>query len=234
MNESTRPMPAGGAKAAAVHNTRSLSMRTDKAVVNRTVAERLLNARELNGYSQTKGAELLGYKTPAQLNQWEMSRRPVPLRMLIRASHVYRVSMDYLVGISDEPDRDPNSAIRRQVVSASEQMLSSMTMCLADAIIQQTKMGGPAIETALLIVDEGERLVKAFKRFVELNAATFEDMRGGAPLNTAAMSFEANGLATARAQIDRFLRANTASAKDVASKLRQHSANDDLFARGGA
>lgn len=218
-----------GATPNAAHNTRSLSNRVRRADAGKMVASRLLAARELNGYSQTRAAELFGYKTPAQLSLWELGRRPTPLAMLIKACEVYRVSMDYLTGISEEPDRDPASAVRRQVLVASEGMLSNMAHALADAMIQQTKLGGPAVETALLIVEEGEKLVMACHRFIQLNQGKFEDMRGGAPLQAAATSFEANGLATARAQIDRFARANQEALQSVLKRVRRSSANDELF-----
>ncbi len=93
-------------------DTESPRVRHAKAELRGVIADRVLKARLMNGYSQSEAAEMLQYGTTAQLSQWEQGRRPVPLTMLVRASEVFGVSMDWLCGISVEPDRDPRAARR--------------------------------------------------------------------------------------------------------------------------
>lgn len=212
-------------------NTRELACRRTEAEARAIIGGRMLMARELNGYTQTNAAKRLGYATPSQLSQWEMARRTPPIKMLMRACSVYRVSMDYLMGISDEPDRDPATVVRHQVMSAAEEMLATMAHEIADAMLQQTKIGGPAIETAMLMLDEGAAMVKSFRRFVELNKTAFsEDMRGSSALLAAADAFEFNGLASAQRYIERFSQINKDSLSKATKRARSGSANDDLFA----
>jgi transcriptional regulator with XRE-family HTH domain len=213
------PTTATGQKPVAALSNHSLLARMDKSRLKKIVAERLLEARELNGYSQTEAALKFGYKTPAQLSLWEMNRRFPPPAMLVRASAVYRVSLDYLMGISPEPDRDPMSAQRLHVTAAAQQMCAGMSNTLAEAIIEQTRMGGPTVEAAYAIVGESERLVNAFKKFTELNEKKFELMRGGNTLKTSFESFEANGLALAKEQIARHARTNAAAVKSLMKKI---------------
>lgn len=208
-----------GQRPKAVHSTHSLLMRATKTEVRKIIADRLLQAREINGFSQTEAALKFGYKTPAQLSLWEQCRRMPPLAMLVRASAVYRVSLDYLMGVSPEPDRDPMSAERMQVLNAAQEMCEGMSRALADAIIAQTKVGGPTVQAAYAITGEGDRFLAATRRFMELNSKKFDDMRGGATLKSFADSFEINGLAVARDQIARHARTNATAVRVVLKKI---------------
>ena len=108
--------------------------RADRAALKAIVSKRVLAARLMNGLSQTEAAELLKYGTPAQLSQWEQCRRPVPLHMLMRASAVYQVSMDYLTGVSSDPERDVRTVrhnatvrtVRATLVGAVERVVSAI------------------------------------------------------------------------------------------------------------
>lgn len=220
---------ATGVAPKALQSTHSLLMRANKAEVRKIVADRLLRAREINGLSQTDAAKKFGYKTPAQLSLWEQCRRMPPLQMLVRASAVYRVSLDYLMGISPEPDRDPMSAERLQVLAAAQEMCEGMSRTLADAIIAQTRIGGPTVQASYVIVAEGERFLGATKRFMEINGAKFESMRGGATLKAFADSFEHNGLALARDQIARHARTNAAAVKVVLKKIQSADVSTRLL-----
>lgn len=212
--------PATWAKPKSAQSTHSLLARATKAEVKKIVAARLLSARELNGLSQTEAARKLGYATPAQLSLWEQCRRMPPMQMLVRASSVYRVSLDFLMGVSPEPDRDPMSATRRYVLDSSREMMNEMACTLADAVIDQTQAGGPTVEVAYLMLSEGERFVAAFRRFVEINGNKFENMRGSAPFKTFAESFEANCLEAARGQVGRYSRINSKAVKATLKKIR--------------
>jgi transcriptional regulator with XRE-family HTH domain len=180
--------------------------------MRRIVSGRLVAARELNGLTQTQAAEEFGYKTSAQLSLWEMNRRMPPLEKLVQASAVYRVSLDFLLGVSEEPDRDAASAERRMVLAANESLVRDVFTTLTDAIMAQAKAGQPAVLAAMAIVEEGDALVKSLRRFMAANSPHFEeDMRSSANLQHAAESFEANALAPARAQIARYARINHTS-----------------------
>jgi len=218
-----------------VRDTHKLLGRVVKTEARAIVAERLLQARLMNGYAQTQAAALLGYGTSAQLSQWEQCRRPPPLHMLMRASTVYRVSMDYLCGVSPEPDRDPDADDRRRVIRAAEEMFAGASSALADIILSQMKSGGPALEIAAAVLCEGEKYHHAMARFIALNRAHFEaDMRGGASLLGMHERFEANALVPARALLERFKFLHASARQSLDRKFRPaDTRTSDIFEPAG-
>ena len=81
---------------------------------------RMREARELCGYSQAKAAELIGYKNSSKLAKIENASdtKSVPIGTLRRAAEIYNVSLDFLFGISDIPDR-AKMIEREQIVIAN-------------------------------------------------------------------------------------------------------------------
>lgn len=211
------PFLASSAPRAAVNNTHSLMCRATKSEFRKIVAERILKARELNGLTQTDAAKLFGYNTPAQLSQWEQNKRLPPMQKIIQASHVYRVSVDYLVGVSSEPDRDPLSAERLMLLNSVGTTLDGMTRSLVETIMAQVRIGGPTIQSAYSFLQEGDRMLSAFERFVSLNPE-YEDMKGGNTLAVAAESFKHNGIGHARQQLERHRRINGDAMHAIANR----------------
>lgn len=65
---------------------------------------RIRELREKQGYTQRQMAELLGMLQP-QYFRYEQGTRDVPSEMLIRLADIYHVSVDYLLGQTDNPER---------------------------------------------------------------------------------------------------------------------------------
>lgn len=65
---------------------------------------RIRELREARGYSQRELSELLEMLQP-QYFRYEQGQRDIPTAMLIRLSEVYGVSVDYILGLTDEPSR---------------------------------------------------------------------------------------------------------------------------------
>ena len=221
-----------GARPEKVNDTHSLSIRAHKSIVAKTIAARFVTARELNGFSQTDASAKLGYKKSGQLSQIESGKKQPPMALLVRAAEVYRVSTDYLLGVSDEPDRDPKLAVRLHVLKAWESILGDAAQKLCDSAITATKNMGDNWQVAQAYLDEGERLLSAFRAFQRLNAEAFDDMRGGAALISAAERFE-HALGESRFQITRTHRVMGLTVKQVADPARL-AQNMDLFAAGQA
>lgn len=198
----------------------------------------MLSAREMNGYSQAHAARLFGYKhsSATQLSLCERGQRTPPLVVLLRATEVYRCSMDYLMGLSDDPDRDPQAEVRRLIVDSASQMMQAQTNALLEGMTAQLKKEGPLVTACQSIANEGQILVDALRRFIKLNEAEFNnEMRGSASVLVALESFEANGLGAARRQLQRFDRVNAESArriKAVTADRAASAANMDLFQAG--
>lgn len=62
------------------------------------IYSRIRDMRVDNSLSQTKIAEILG-TTQQQYSKWERGEQEIPVHHLITLAKLYKVSIDYLVGI---------------------------------------------------------------------------------------------------------------------------------------
>ena len=77
--------------------------------------ERLQQARKMMGISQRQAAEKFGI-TKVGYQNYEYARRSPSLEMLPRLAKFFRVSTDYLLGLSDEPqlpDKETVAMVRQ-------------------------------------------------------------------------------------------------------------------------
>lgn len=77
--------------------------------------ERLQQARKMTGISQRQAAEEFGI-TKVGYQNYEYARRSPSLEMLPRLAKFFRVSTDYLLGLSDEPqlpDKETLAMVRQ-------------------------------------------------------------------------------------------------------------------------
>lgn len=65
---------------------------------------RLRELRVRAGMNQTDVAELLNMQQN-QYSRYERGERELPMHHFIKLARHYRVSLDYIVGLSDQPDR---------------------------------------------------------------------------------------------------------------------------------
>lgn len=93
------------------------ALRSEQAQIVKTLGERMLAARELNGFSQQQAAELFGYANSSKLAKIEAASdtNSVPLWLIPKAAEVYQVSIDYLFGVSDCWDREPVAAQEQKI-----------------------------------------------------------------------------------------------------------------------
>lgn len=68
------------------------------------VYPRIRELREARGYSQREMADLLEMLQP-QYFRYEQGQRDIPTQMLIRLSEIYGVSVDYILGLTDNQHR---------------------------------------------------------------------------------------------------------------------------------
>ena len=186
----------------------------DRALTLSTIGPRITAARELNGISQTDAAKLLGYKTPAQLSLWEMGRRVPPIYQLARASSALGVSMDFLFGLSADPERDARAARRNACVRATHAHLSQVAENIAQLIEGSDNLAGPSAAHFRDIVGAARDLTDAVTKFHRLNVAAFQEMPGGATLLAATDRMEAIELRSARV-----LQQHDEHAREMAARL---------------
>lgn len=175
--------PDGEEVAAAVdllrHRALSRQLGTHR---RKLIAQRMIEARELNGFPQTEAAGLFGHRNPTQLSLWERGGRIPPLKDLIRAAEVYGCSVDFLLGVSAEADRDPRVARRQASVRAVQSLITHMAERVVDAVDAQNELVGPGSAAVRKLVEKTGALALAAEKFTRMNARKFEDMRGGSAL----------------------------------------------------
>jgi len=65
---------------------------------------KIKNLREDSDYSQKYLAHVLG-TSQTMYSRYELGKSPLPIRHLIAICKLYNVSADYLLGLSDSPDK---------------------------------------------------------------------------------------------------------------------------------
>lgn len=63
-----------------------------------TIGEKIKSAREKKGYSQTKLALMLGYKSRSSINKIECGERDVPRNIIEKLAEILEISPSYLMG----------------------------------------------------------------------------------------------------------------------------------------
>lgn len=165
-------------------------MSRDRALTFNTIGPRLVAARELNGIPQQEAARMAGMGNPTQWSMWELGRRAPPLYALLAASKTLGVSMDFLFGLSDDPERDARAARRTSCVRAVRQMLTQTAESIADRIESSDALAGPDASNFRELLDAAAALIAAVGRYHQLNVLQFEESRGGATVLAAAGRME--------------------------------------------
>ena len=104
------------------------------AALRRVMAQRLVEARALNGISQSEAATMPGFCNGTQVSLWEQARRPVPLQLVSHIATTFGVSTDWLLGTDDEPERNSRLAARNHVVRRMAGLLERNAQVVADAL----------------------------------------------------------------------------------------------------
>lgn len=146
------------------------------------MAKRFKASRDMNGLGQTEAARKIGWSNATQLSIIEEGRgRMCPMWALEAASRVYGVSVDYLIGVSDEPERDPKLSERKAVMRNVHGMMMSTAETIVERVHLYMASGAPSIVTARRFIASAEELVEAVNRMYEINRQAFdEDLRGAA------------------------------------------------------
>ncbi|MGH8759726.1 MAG: helix-turn-helix domain-containing protein [Burkholderiales bacterium] len=105
------------------------------AVLRRVIGGRFIAARELNGWGQSEAAKMMGYGNSTQLSLIEQGKRMPPHDVILRASTVFGVALDYLYGLDDEPDRDSRAASRNAVIRRVHGLLERNVLAVTDALL---------------------------------------------------------------------------------------------------
>jgi transcriptional regulator with XRE-family HTH domain len=148
-----------------------------------TVGKRFMDARELNGFGQTQAALMMGWKNATQLSLIEQGKRMPPHQVLIIASTVFGTSIDFLLGLSNEPERDPKKAERDAAMRHVHSMIEANAKSMTGMLLQYLSNGTPAVSSARRLMACSTYLVDTVSRVRELNPKAFDEkLKGGARL----------------------------------------------------
>lgn len=91
--------------------------REDQARAIKTIGERMRRAREMSNLTQLEAAKRMGFANSSRLAKVEKGTdiSTVPSWMIVRASQLYGVSIDFLYGQSEDWERDPVRARERAI-----------------------------------------------------------------------------------------------------------------------
>lgn len=186
---------------------------TEQSLLAQSIGERLREAREMQGMSQTRAALLLGYQNSSKLAKVEAGvdsgqggcrpSRQIPLWLLRKAARIYAVSLDWLFGItetmeSDEPRlKAQEEAVWLMQCEWNRQRWRDML------VIRSVQERVEAIEGMLgLMQEQAEQAEDALRRVRELNPELWDEMAGGARLER---TVSATGAAV-RTAVERLVR----------------------------
>jgi transcriptional regulator with XRE-family HTH domain len=144
--------------------------------------ERLIVARNLNGLDQQKAAEKLGYKNSSQLSKVESGDAPFPKSLLRRAAYAYGVSSDWLLGLSNEPERDSHLASEMAVMRAVRAAVVANTSIVTRQMLDLAAEQMPLSNHLRSVLIATHQALATFDRCCRNDAYFEEEVRGGATL----------------------------------------------------
>lgn len=161
---------------------RALRRLTEDESTERLMRERLVIARNLNGLDQKQGAEALGYRNSSQLSKVESGDSPFPKILLRRAAYAYGVSSDWLLGLSNEPERDSHLASEMAVMRAVREAVVANTSLVTRQMLDLAGEQLPLGNNVRSILIAAHQAIATFDRSCRNNDYFNDEVRGGATL----------------------------------------------------
>jgi transcriptional regulator with XRE-family HTH domain len=190
-----------------------------KAALRQVIGRRLRAARLLQGLDQGQASGLLGHESSTQLSLWEAGKRLAPLDRIVAAAGVFGVTVDFLTGLSEEPYRDTQTALRSATLNGVRAMLVAASEGVVDLFERHAALIGPDATSVAAIVDVSQALRDAVAALMRSNPEEFNELRGGATLARRATEFDD----VVQATRDR-LAAHRALGDDLQAQLRRSMA----------
>lgn len=188
----------------------------DDAETEKLMRERLIVARNLNSLDQKEAAAKLGYKNSSQLSKVESGDAPLPKSLLRKASLAYGVSSDWLLGLSNEPERDPQIAGQMAVMRAVHAGVMEHTQNVTAVMLRLASDQLPLESQLRLLLDATRRAAQSFEKVCRLNSTFNDDIRGGATLQ-----HDIDEMIEVTVSVDQFLarRANLTEVRKPAASM---------------
>lgn len=196
--------------------TRPRRRLADDAETEKLMRERLIVARNLNSLDQKEAAAKLGYKNSSQLSKVESGDAPLPKSLLRKASLAYGVSSDWLLGLSNEPERDPQIAGQMAVMRAVHAGVLEHTQNVTAVMLRLASDQLPLESQLRLLLDATRRAAQSFEKVCRHNSTFNDDIRGGATLQ-----HDIDEMIEVTVSVDQFLarRANLTEVRKPAASM---------------
>lgn len=154
----------------------------DKYVVNvDLIRERCRRARIYNQMSSTTASELMGYTSNAMLSRMESTSSTdttINYTYIIKASLVYGVSTDYLLGLSDYAEREPKTIEQLAIYNSIKKITEQLSDEYMNFILKN--LDSLSIKSSTLnLIKKVKVTTDKLDRLRELNPCFDEDLRGG-------------------------------------------------------
>ena len=157
----------------------------DEERLRKSIGERFKQARDLNGLQQGQAGTMMGLSGGTMLSLVEGGKRMVSVEMLIQASRVYMVSADYLLGVSDDPERDRRSIERTAAIRHYDDLIKGALQSVTELLMRELGDFAPMSELWLRISAAMADVLSAFDAYRTANEEAFETSRGSARLDAA-------------------------------------------------
>lgn len=147
------------------------------------VKERCILSRHRAGYTRKQAAEAMGYAGTAEISKMESatSNTGVNMEYLIRAAMAYGVSLDYLCGLSNYPERDLKSVEQIAIYNSVKAYIDQASHFFLTHILQNVGHIDFKLQ-AEKASDAIQEIAKSVARIRELNPDFDEEIRGSARL----------------------------------------------------
>jgi hypothetical protein len=160
--------------------------------LRKVFAERMFKARvDLNGWTQLHAATMLGFSNSSPLAKIEMGEA-FARNMPAIAARVYRVSTDYLLGVSDfdYECRPPGTEWESAILNANTAFFQRAMGDHAKALARIGRVTSVSVDGLAKIMLASSKAKEVFERMVELNPDVWAECRGGSRLETVIQELE--------------------------------------------
>jgi transcriptional regulator with XRE-family HTH domain len=166
--------------------------KAEDARLRKVFAERMFKARhELNGWTQLHAAKMLGFSNSSPLAKIEMGESFARTLPGI-AARVYRVSTDYLLGISDfdYECRPPGTEWESAIVNANAAFFQMAMNDHAKALARIARSTGVSVDGLAKVIVVASKAKEVFGRIQEINPEAWGDVKGGTRLEAVILELD--------------------------------------------
>jgi transcriptional regulator with XRE-family HTH domain len=159
-----------------------------QADLQRLIGTRIRAAMALNGLDGKVVAAQAGHRNGTQLSLWQSGERMPPAMQLILVAEICKVPLDFLLGISDEPERNTSLAARTQIARMMQERLESAVSAMVSEVHAEVTHGLPVRDAWQRTMAGVHEVIAALAHVIEKDGDAFDDLPGGSRLLAAAQN----------------------------------------------